>query len=317
MAGILKAVYPHIKICFVGNSYVKPLIDCCEHIDLHVDSETVISEPDILKDLGIDIFLNPFPHHQLAVAAHRAGVPIRVGNLRRLKTVRYCNRFVMYSRKRNNRHEIELNLENLAGLGLPVNYDRAEIIRCFGLTRIPPLPPELARLLTSDRFNLIIHPKSSKNGREWPAGHYLDLVRMLPEDRFRVFLTGIESEGAVLRREIPDIFTLPHLVDLCGKLSVQQSLACIFNADGLVASGTGPLHVAAAMGKHVLGIFPPRDRIDPCHWGPIGAKAEFLCLKERCVPGGLRCSEKSSGESCACTEAIKPAQVFERVMTWG
>jgi heptosyltransferase III len=317
MAGILKAAWPHLKICFIGNSYVRPLIDCCEHIDQLLDTDSVLADPGQLKALGVDIFINPFPNRELAITAYQAGVPIRVGNLRRPKIIRYCNRFVMYSRNSDGRHEIELNLENLAGLGMATRYPRADIPNYFGLTRIPELDNELQLLLDPQRLNIIIHPKSCKNGREWPAAHYLKLVRSLPRDRFQLLATGSAQEYATLQQEIPELFAEQNLINLCDKLSIKQFLALISRVDGLVASGTGPLHVAAAMGKHALGIFPPRRRIGPSHWSPIGIKGEFLCLDKPCSPGGERCPDKFNGGSCLCTAAITPEQVMLRVMSWG
>jgi len=316
LAGILKATWPHMKICFIGGPYVRPLTDCCEHIDQFLEADAVLAEPNLISKLGVDIFLNPFPHKGLAVAAYRAGVPIRVGNLRRPKIWRYCNRFVMYSRRDYSRHEIELNLENLGGLGLPTRYPISEIPGYFGLSRLPELEPELNRLLDPRKFNIIFHPKSNKNGREWPARHYAGLARMLPHDRFQILITGLAHEREDLLAEAPEIFSSPIVIDLCGRLSLTQFIALIGKADGLLASGTGPLHVAAAMHKHALGIFPPRAGIDPAHWAPVGRKGEFLCLPDRCLPGGDRCPREFTSGYCACTDAIKPEQVMARILGW-
>lgn len=317
LAGILKATWPHLKICFIGSPYVRPLTDCCEHIDQFLEADAVLAEPSLLSNLGVDIFLNPFPHQGLAVAAYRAGVPIRVGNFRRPKIWRYCNRFVMYSRRNYGRHEIELNLENLDGLGLPTCYPITEIPGYFGLTRVPELEPEFSRLLDPCRLNIIFHPKSSKNGREWPARHYAALARMLPRDRFQIMVTGLSHEREVLHQEVPELFAAPNVTDMCGRLSLNQLIALIGKVNGLIASGSGPLHVAAAMHKHALGIFPPRVSIDPAHWAPVGRKGEFLCLPDRCPPGGSRCPREFTGGYCACTEAITPEQVLAPVLAWG
>jgi ADP-heptose:LPS heptosyltransferase len=317
LAGIIKKELPHLKICFIGSPYARPVIDCCDHIDAFLEAEKVIAEPEILIRQGIDIFINPFPDESLAFAASQADVPIRIGNLRRRKIVRYCNRFVCYSRRRSGRHEIDLNLENLAGLGLPTVYPLNEVPRYFGFSRMPELDREFCDLLIPDKLNIIFHPKSSGNGREWPAAHYEALARLLPQEKFQIFVTGIEREGGILRKEVPGMFKTPGLVDLTGRLSLKQFLAMIGKADGLVASGTGPLHLAAAIGKHALGIFPPRDDIDPAHWAPVGDKGEYLCLSERCHPGGGHCPDDFPGGYCACTAAITPEMVMERVLKWG
>ncbi len=316
LAGILKSQFPHLNICFVGRPYVKPLIDCCVHIDRFLDFQQVIQQPALLTELGVDIFLNPFPHQELAVAACRAAVPIRVGNLRRKSIIPYCNRFVLFGRRKSGRHEISLNLVNLGGLGLSIDYPLAMIPQFFGLSRLPVLDAELASLLEHDKLKIIFHPKSNKNGREWPAEHFLSLAEKLPQDRFQIFVTGIAREGEVLGQEVPALFNSPNVTNLCGRLDLQQFLALISRVDGMVASGTGPLHVAAAMGKHALGIFPPRDDIDPAHWAPIGEKGEYLCLDERCTPGANRCPVDFPGGACACTAAIAPEQAMERIMFW-
>jgi len=316
IAGIIKKELPHLKICFIGSPYARPVIECCEHIDTFIPADEVIKDPSMLRSKGVDIFLNPFPHAELATAASLAAVPIRVGNLRRRKIIKFCNRFVCYSRRRSGRHEIELNLENLAGIGLSTNYPMSDIPAYFGLSRLPELDREYCDLLDPDRLNIIFHPKSSGNGREWPSFHYAALAKILPQERFKVFITGVAREGEALRSEVPEMFDTPGLVDLTGRLSLNQFLAFIGRADGLVASGTGPLHLAAAIGKQALGIFPPREDIDPAHWAPVGVKGEYLCLDMRCLPDGDRCPDDFPGGYCACTAAITPEMVLERMMLW-
>ena len=43
-----------------------------------------------------------------------------------------------------------------------------------------------------------------------------------------------------------------------------------------MASGTGPLHVAAASGINTLGLFPSVRPIHPERWAPLGKKAGYL-----------------------------------------
>lgn len=44
----------------------------------------------------------------------------------------------------------------------------------------------------------------------------------------------------------------------------------------MVASGTGPLHLAAALGINAIGLFPTIRPIHPGRWQPIGMKAHFF-----------------------------------------
>jgi ADP-heptose:LPS heptosyltransferase len=76
----------------------------------------------------------------------------------------------------------------------------------------------------------------------------------------------------------------------------------------MVTNDTGPMHVAAALGKPLVALFGPTE---PRRTGPYGHLDSVLrldlpcspCLKSYCV------YEKPN----ECLKAISPAMVFERV----
>ncbi|MDI9335583.1 MAG: glycosyltransferase family 9 protein [Gammaproteobacteria bacterium] len=72
--------------------------------------------------------------------------------------------------------------------------------------------------------------------------------------------------------------------------------------DGLITSGTGPLHLVAALGKPTLGLFPPLKPIYPARWAAIGVRAHNLVQEEPCqaCPGA---------QNCACMRSLKVEQV--------
>lgn len=59
-------------------------------------------------------------------------------------------------------------------------------------------------------------------------------------------------------------------------MDLYQFVSFIRNADGLIASGTGPLHIAAASGINTLGLFPCVRPIHPGRWAPLGERAGYL-----------------------------------------
>jgi len=91
-----------------------------------------------------------------------------------------------------------------------------------------------------------------------------------------------------------------------GKLSLQELNSFISQADGLVSSSTGVLHLASALGKYTIGLFPPLKPIHPGRWGPIGKNATYLVHDKECN----RCS---GGTPCPCMKAIAVEQVQERL----
>jgi ADP-heptose:LPS heptosyltransferase len=101
----------------------------------------------------------------------------------------------------------------------------------------------------------------------------------------------------------------PNVTSICGKLTLDQLAAFIAACDGLIASGTGPLHMSAALGQRTLGLFPPLRPIHPGRWAPIGTRAEVLCIDKVCAG----CKDPSA---CACMRAITPQMVADVVDRW-
>jgi len=316
IAGLLKRRWPGVEVLFVGTAYSRPLIECCVHVDRYLELAGLIDTPDALAALGADVFLNPYPEKRLVKLAWQAGIPIRVGNLRRFSTIRYCNRLVSYSRVRSDLHTVYINLQCLKPLGFEVQPATAELGGLIGL-RAPLLDDaQLAAALAPDRFNLILHPKSGGEGREWPLHSYLELARSLQRQRFRIFLTGTAAERVVVEQQCPELLAPELATSLMGQMSLAQFIAFVARADGFIASGTGPLHIAAALGIRALGVYPPMRDIDPLRWAPVGRHAEFLCLPSCIQSTAGSCSAQPMGPPCACTAAIRAGQVAARVQNW-
>src|SRR5438034_2267726 len=83
MAGVLKKENPGIEVLLVARNYTRPLLEMSEHVSGVIDFDAASADPAILRRADIDAVLNPFPHREFAKVCRSAGIPIRVGNLRR------------------------------------------------------------------------------------------------------------------------------------------------------------------------------------------------------------------------------------------
>jgi heptosyltransferase-3 len=311
LAGAIRRHWPGVRLHFAGRQLA--LAQACEFFDSVFNSEEILADPAMLKRMGTDVFLNPFSCENLARAAFAARVPIRVGNLFRRRSAVFHNRFVAYG-DTGHAHMLGFLLRHVKVLGVPADRLPADPFELFGLTRVDAAPEKLRRQLDPGRFNLILHPKSGGSGREWPLEHYLELVRTLGRtNQFKLFLTGSEKERQVIERDCPDLLRGGLTTDVMGTLPLGELLAFINVADGLLASGTGPLHVAAALGRHALGIYATGPTLDPNSWRPIGPLARTLSLPGRCKPGSQQCPKKT-GPPCSCTRALKPDEVISELV---
>ena len=302
LATYLKKKYPQSRVLFLAKKYIKPLIEACVNIDEFVDVEELSALPEtfmqvkFLKDLYADVIIHVAPNHEVAWLSKKAGIPLRIGTSHRSYHWLYCNKLINFSRKNSPLHEAQLNFKLATPLGLDVP-ELTDLKNSFGLTRLPKLNSDV---LDETRFNLILHPKSRGSGREWPLDHFSKLVGILPKEKFKIFVTGTKEEGDLIREGLLNKY--PEINDMTGKQDFTQLLAFIATADGLVASGTGPLHMAAALGRKAIGIFPPIKPIHPGRWAPLGLDGHFLVLDKNC-------SDCKNGTKCACMESISPEQV--------
>ena len=303
VAGVLRSLYPSARILFLGRAYTRDIIDACTHIDGFLDWDQLKeSSPDQqLKATAADTIIHVFPNKPIARAAWQARIPQRIGTTNRLYHWLYCNIRVPLSRKNSPWHEAQLNLQLLKPLGARENYTLEEISGFYGLTRLVDLPPAITALLAPDRFNLILHPKSRGSAREWGLDNFRQLIALLPRNRFNIFLTGTAAEGKLLESMRQEF---PFLTDLTGRLSLGELMSFIARADGLVAASTGPLHLAAALGIHALGIYPPIRPMHPGRWAPVGKKAVVFVEKKDCD------ACRKTGD-CACMRAIRPQALSE------
>jgi ADP-heptose:LPS heptosyltransferase len=307
VAGWIKQHHPSAQVLFIGKAYTQPLIEASVHVEQFIDREALLSDPQLFKSLRADAIVFVFPDRELARLASKAGVPIRVGTSHRWFHWLYCNRLVLLSRRSSNQHEAQLNLQLLRPLGLAFSGETEEMPVLYGMSRIPSL--SRATLLRPERFHLILHPKSKGSAREWPLENYQALVQELPPDHFQIFITGTAAEGDLVRQQQPQLLQHPHVTDLTGQLSLGQLLAFIARADGLVACSTGPLHIAAALGKYALGIYPPMQPLHPGRWAPLGKRASWLSLDKTC-------NDCRKTQNCACIRSIGVAQVKTTVEGW-
>ena len=310
MAGLLKERFPGIRVYFLGKSYTRPLIEASRHVDGFLDREAVLARPDALRETGAGAIVHVFPDKAVARAAKRAGIPIRIGTSHRLFHLFACNRLVNLGRKNSDLHESQLNIRLLQPLGVTDVPDLSRIGGWYGMRTDLALPAGLQTHFADGRFRLVLHPKSKGSAREWPPARFLALARSLDPARYCLLVTGTAAEGEQTRLQQPELFGLPHVVDLTGKVSLTELVAVISHADGLVACSTGPLHIAAAMVKRAVGIYPPIRPMHPGRWGPVGPQASYLVLSKDC-------SDCRRSGDCACIRAIGVAEVRERIVAGG
>ena len=194
-----------------------------------------------------------------------------------------------------------MNIKLLSFLNISTEVKLEDIKNYYGFTKAEPLADEWLKQIDKTKTNVILHPKSKGSAREWGLDNFSELISALPENKFKIFISGTKEEGELAR----SLFKKhKNLTDLTGKLNLKQFISFINHADALVAASTGPLHIASALVKKAIGLFAPMRPIHPGRWMPVGEKAKYLVLDKDC-------SDCRKSKDCHCIREIKSRQVVE------
>ena len=320
VCGVLKQQFSGCRVVLIGRSYTAAVAAACPWVDgfLNMDDLASLPAAEQVAQLGsyaAAAIIHVFPNRLLARLAKQANIPVRIGTRNRLFHWLTCNRLVVLSRRHSPLHEAQLNLQLLAPLGYSAALSLAEVAELVSLAPAVPLAAQWQALLAARRpgqLNIILHPRSRGSAREWGLPNYGELARLLHAAGHRVFVTGTKDEGAELAAANWLRDYQPYLAaDLTGQFALPEFIAFLAAADGLVAGSTGPLHLAAALGRHALGLYPPIRPMHPGRWGPLGPRAEYLVFDK---PHCQDC--RAAPAACTCIKAIETSTVVCRVATW-
>jgi heptosyltransferase-2 len=136
----------------------------------------------------------------------------------------------------------------------------------------------------------------------WPLAHFCTLARNLRAAGYRVWVLGSERDrpaGEAIAR------VGGHVVDLCGKTRLEDAVDLLALARHAVTNDSGLMHMAAAVGCHVVAIF---GSTTPAFTPPLTGRATVFhlgldcspCFRRECPLGHLR-----------CLVDIEPGSVFE------
>jgi heptosyltransferase-1 len=141
---------------------------------------------------------------------------------------------------------------------------------------------------------VLASPLSGWSAKQWPLEYYARLAGRLRRDTgVPLVLNGPPSAREALAG-VAD--AMVHLSSIEGLIDATRRAAAVVGVD------SGPLHVAAALGKPGVAIYGPTD---PAQTGPYGAS--FVVLRS----SGAVTSYKRRNEIDASMRAIAPDAVFD------
>jgi heptosyltransferase-3 len=163
------------------------------------------------------------------------------------------------------------------------------------------------KLVRSERNLVHVHPVSRIMKKCWPVPFMAAFLNSLGRRGLTPVITASPDPVEIgFIRELISLLEVPHF-DLSGKLSLGE-LGALSEASRLfVGVDSAPMHIAAAVGTPVIGIFGPSSET---LWAPWCEKKLVL---SRDLPCRLPCNNKSSCPHIECLRAMTPEMVMPQV----
>lgn len=116
---------------------------------------------------------------------------------------------------------------------------------------------------------VVIAPSAGWGAKQWPAERYGAVAAELARAGYTP-LVNASSPDAPLANAVVQASGGSAIMAYC---TLAQLVALLRRASVVIAGDTGPLHLAAALGRPVVGLFGPTD---PARNGPYGTRSRVL-----------------------------------------
>nr|BBH88926.1 ADP-heptose--LPS heptosyltransferase [Thermosporothrix sp. COM3] len=319
----LRASYPNTTITYVAGSWSKVIPEHHPAVDRVIDCGSVgifgrYSLKEYLQlarklrtyrfDLAFVLDRSPL----LTLLPWLAGIPRRVGPDSLGRGFSLTDRVPVSGSSEHLQHEADIYLDLARALKLPIRQPRMRFVPTEEERRS-------ARHLGQPQIAVFVgggsNPGMELTAKRWPLERYRALVaKLVHELQAHVLLIGGQSDTE-LTRSLLDGLDVPEgsVVNLAGKTSIGELAAQLEACALYIGNDSSPMHLAAAVGIPVIGIFGPTS---PQEYGPYPTDdPKHIALWKH--PTGQPCfflGKMNACQNCTCMQAITVDDVWQAVL---
>ncbi len=313
LARLVKKRYPGCRITFLLRNYTSALAENHPYIDdiliLHESKDGPMIGANIkaIASRKFDSAVIVYPTFVTALIIYLSNIKNRIGTGYRWYSFLF-NRKVYAHRKYADKHELEFNVDLLKMFGIEDKVTPEEVK--YDLLPDPQSLQRVDNFLTESGINadkplIIMHPGSGGSAVDWPAARFRELAELMSGSlNANIVVTGSKSEEELCGK----LIVSGNMKNLAGIFDLKEMIALISKADVFIANSTGPIHIAAALGKQTIGFYPKILACSQERWGPYSAKRLIFTPQIDCS----NCSREQC-EKKDCMNSIKAVDVYNEI----
>ena len=313
LAPIIKKHYPECKITFLVRNYTKTLVENNPYIDeviiLKEDKNKIRlkSNVEILSGFNFDSAVIVYPTFITALIIYLSKIEYRIGTGYRWYSWLF-NQKIFEHRKYAEKHELEYNVNLLSRFGIYEEVDPVNVNFCLEPDDVS--LDKVHQILSRSDINLndpviILHPGSGGSSVDLPQIKFRSLAEKISNELTdNIILTGSEKEKYLCE----NLKIKQRFLNLAGRLDLSELIALISKSSIFISNSTGPIHIAAALGKYTIGFYPRIAACSEQRWGPYTNKKLIFTPK-------IECSD-CTREQCSkldCMNSIEVNDIFYEI----
>ncbi len=278
----LKHSFPHSRLSWVIKPRWAPLLEGNPFVDEIIpftrSAREILATRRLLRRERFELAVDLQGLIQSALVAASAKADKIVGLARTQARESFAAMFYSSAVRTTAVHRVDRYLELVAAAGA------SNLLRTF------PLPPGKPEGTLPEGPFVLACPLAGWGSKQWPMEHYTELARRL---KMPLVVNGPAASEDVLRQiEGAQV----HLSGLEGLIDATR------RAQAIVGVDSGPVHLAAALGKPGVAIYGPTD---PASHGPYGGTLHVLRSSTAITSYKRRAADPGS------MRAVSPAEVIE------
>lgn len=295
LSTIIKKHFPNSKITFLLREYTSALAQNNPSIDEVIILQEKNGKACVIKNVKLlrnrfdptnkfDACIVAYPTFRLALILFLSGIKIRIGTGYRWYSFLF-NKRIYEHRKYAEYHELEYNVHLLKMIGINEEINPDNVIYNLAPSKLAEqkVESELKSLGISPLKSMIIlHPGSGGSSINLPLNKMKELIKKIAEELdAEILITGNQNEKELCE----SLIVSEKTKNLSGKFDLSELIALINKCDILIANSTGPIHIAAALRKYVIGFYPNIITCSEKRWGPYTNKKVVFSPKKIYING--------------------------------
>ena len=272
---MLKKMYPNAELVVIVRKYNVDIVKNLPYIDriVIIDEYTKAELLEKIAYFKADVFIALYNDSYVASLARASKAKIRIGPISKLSSFFTYNKGILQKRSLSIKNEGQYNLDLVAKL----NKKRFEELYELNTKLI--LTDENKKVAdTYFKENsiqgkcLVVNPFIGGSAKNITDEQYVSILKKLKKKMpdLNIIITSHMSDEERTEKLCKNIGK-EKVFAFSNGASILNTASIIDRADVYLGASTGPTHIAGALDKNIVAIYPHKKTQSPTRWGVLGS----------------------------------------------